>query len=142
MASPMRFLNPAGYAGLGANLAAFVSSGARFLESRLSLVSSEAKGAIKHLVTLVACFMAALFLAVAGYFFLLVFVVIGLAHLLRVSPIWTALGVGLLHFGGAVLCVIVARGQFKRPVFRDTAAVLKEDTEWLKNLDQTKAKRS
>ena len=79
MAGPMRFRNPAGYPGLRANLAAFVSSGARFLESRLSLASKEAKGAVLHLVTLVAC---------------------------------------------------------------GIAAVLKEDTEWLKNLDQTKATRS
>ncbi len=142
MGAPMRFHNPAGYAGLGANLSAVVSSAARFLESRFSLASKEAKTAVVHLVTLVACIVAAALLVLLGYLFLLVFIVVGVAHLIGISWIWTALVVGLLHFGGALLCVVIARGQFKRPVFRDTAAVLKEDTEWLKNLDQTKATRS
>lgn len=142
MAGPMRFLNPAGYPGLRANLAALVSSGARFLESRLTLASKEAKGAVLHLVTLVACLMAAAALMLMGYVFLIVFAIVGVAHLIGISWIWAALVFALLHFAGALLCVIVARGQLKRPVFRDTAAVLKEDTEWLKNLDQTKATRN
>ncbi len=142
MGEPMRFRNPAGYPGLRANLSAILSSGTRFLESRLSLASKEAKGAITHLVTLVACFIAAAVLALLGYLLLIVFAIVGLAHLLGISWIWMALVVALLHFGGAILCVVIARGQFKRPVFRDTAAVLKEDTEWLKNLDQTKATRN
>ncbi len=138
----MRFRNPAGYPGLRANLAALASSGARFFESRLTLASKEAKGAVLHLVTLVACLMAALVLVLTGYVFLIVFAIVGVAHLLGISWIWTALAVALLHFAGALLCAIIARGQLKRPVFRDTAAVLKEDTEWLKNLDQTKTTRS
>lgn len=142
MGEPMRFRNPAGYRGLRANLTALVSSGARFLESRLTLASKEAKGAVRHLVTLVACLIAAAVLVLLGYLLLLVFAIVGIAHLIGISWIWTALVMALLHFGGAILCGVIARGQFKRPVFRDTAAVLKEDTEWLKNLDQTKATRN
>ncbi len=142
MGEPMRFRNPAGYPGLRANLVALVSSGARFLESRLSLAGKEAKGAVIHLVTLVACFIAAGLLVLLGYLLLLAFAIVGLAHLLGISWLWTALVFALLHFGGAILCMVIARGQFKRPVFRDTAAVLKEDTEWLKNLDQKKATRN
>jgi len=77
-----------------------------------------------------------------GYVFLIVFAVVGIAHLLGVSWIWVALVFALLHFAGALLCVVIARAQLKKPMFRDTAAVLKEDTEWLKNLDQNKANRS
>ena len=138
----MRFRNPAGYPGLRANLVALVSSGARFLESRLTLASKEAKRAVLHLVTLVACLVAAAVLVMTGYVFLIVFAIVGVAHLIGISWIWTALIVALLHFSGALLCVIIARGQLKRPVFHDTAAVLKEDTQWLKNLDQTKATRN
>ena len=138
----MLFRNPAGHAGLWANCAALVSSGAHFLESRLALASKEAKAAAIHLATLVACFIAAALLVLLGYLFLIVFAIVGVAHLLGVSWIWIALVAALLHFGGALLCVIIARGQFKQPVFRDTASVLKEDTEWLKNLNQTKAQRS
>ncbi|MBA3830526.1 MAG: phage holin family protein [Chthoniobacterales bacterium] len=138
----MLFRNPAGYAGLWANCAALLSSGAHFLESRLALASKEAKAAGIHLATLVACFVAAALLGLLGYLLLIVFAIVGLAHLFGVSWIWIALVVALLHFGGAIVCVVIARGQFKRPVFRDTATVLKEDTEWLKNLNQAKAQRS
>ena len=138
----MRFRNPAGYPGLRANLAALVGSAARFLESRLSLASREAKSAALRLATLVACLVGALALLLMGYVFLIVFAVVGIAHLLGVSWIWVALVFALLHFAGALLCLVIARGQLKNPVFRDTAAVLKEDTEWLKNLDQNKVNRS
>ena len=73
-----------------------------------------------------------------GYVFLIVCLVVAIAHSIGVSWVWTALVVALLHFAGALFCLIIARGQLKRPVFRDTASVLKEDTEWLKNLDQAK----
>jgi uncharacterized membrane protein YqjE len=142
MAAPMRFTNPAGYSGLGANLAAFASSGARFIESRFALASQEAKDALLRIVTLVACVIGAALLLLLGYLFLIVFAIVGIAHLIGVSWIWIALVVALLHFGGALVCLVLARGQMKHPMFRQTAGVLKEDTEWLKNLDQTKAKRS
>jgi uncharacterized membrane protein YqjE len=136
---PMSFRNPAGHKGLAASLGAFVSSGTRFLESRLSLASKEAKGALLRVVTLVACAMAALILMLTGYVFLIVFAIVGVAHLLGISWIWIALCVALLHFAGALFCLIIARGQMKHGLFPDTTSVLKEDTEWLKNLDQTKA---
>ncbi len=138
----MLFRNPAGHAGLWANCASLLGSGAHFLEDRFALASKEAKAAAIHLATLVACFIAAALLGLLGYLLLIVFVIVGLAHFFGISWIWIALVVALLHFGGAIVCVVIARGQFKRPVFRDTATVLKEDTEWLKNLNQTKAQRS
>ena len=142
MEGPMRFRNPAGYSGLGTNLSAFASSATRFIESRLSLASKEAKEGAMHLVTLVACGIAAALLVLLGYLFLIVFAMVGIAHLLHISWIWMALIFALLHIGGALLCLVIARGQIKRPMFRETGAVLKEDTEWLKNLDQEKAKQS
>ncbi len=138
----MRFRTPAGHPGLRANLVALVGSATRFLESRLSLASREAKGAFLRVVTLVACLAGAVALMGLGYVFLIMFAVVGIAHLLGVSWIWVALVFALLHFAGALFCLVIARGQLKKPVFRDTAAVLKEDTQWLKNLDQNKANRS
>jgi hypothetical protein len=52
--------------------------------------------------------------------------------------LWVALAVGLLHFVVALFCLVIARAQARHPILQDTASVLKEDTEWLKNLDQTK----
>ncbi len=140
--SSMQFRNPAGHTGLLGSLGSLASSCVRFFESRFALASKEAKAALLHIITLVACALAALVLVLTGYVFLIVFAIVGLAHLIGISWIWIALFVALLHFAGAIVCLVIARGQIKRPVFRDTAAVLKEDSEWLKNLDQTKAKRS
>lgn len=135
--APIPFRNPAGYSGVWANCAALLSSAARFLESRFALASQEAKAAALHFITLIACLIAAAALVLLGLVFLLVFAIVGLAHLLGISWIWVALVVALLHFAGALVCAAIARGQLKRPVFRDTATVLKEDTEWLKHLNQT-----
>ncbi len=142
MAGPMRFRNPAGYPGLRANLSALVSSATRFLESRLSLAAQEGKGLVMRAVTLVACLVGALVLVGLGYVLLLVFAIVGIAHLLHVSWIWVALVIALLHFAGALFCLVIARGQMKGPFFPETSGVLKEDTEWLKNLDRDQANRS
>lgn len=138
MGRPMPFRNPAGYAGLRENLSALVASLAQFFESRVQLAARESKAALRHGLTLVGCVIGAALLSLLGYLLLLAFVVVGLAHLIGISWIWTALVVALLHFAGALFCLIIARGQIKRPVFHDTTIVLKEDTEWLKHLDQTK----
>jgi len=135
---PMPFRNPAGHAGLLQNLTSLVASLTQFFEARIALAARESKAALRHLVTLVACMAAAAVLLLFGYIFLLVCVIVAVAHLLAVSWVWTALVVALLHFAAALLCLIIARGQFKRPIFHDTGVVLKEDTEWLKNLNQAK----
>lgn len=134
----MRFRNPAGHAGLRQNLKSLVASLTQFLESRLKLAARESKSAVRHLVTVLVCVLAALVLSLLGFVYLIVFAIVGIAHLLEVSWIWVALVVALLHFAVALFCLIIARGNLKHPILRDTTSVLKEDTEWLKNLDQTK----
>ena len=135
---PMPFRNPAGHAGLLQNLTSLIASLTQFFEARLTLAARESKAALRHLLTLVVCLVTALVMVLFGYIFLLVCAIVAVAHWLQVSWVWTALVVALLHFAGALLCLIIARGQFKRPVFHDTGVVLKEDTEWLKNLNQAK----
>jgi hypothetical protein len=70
-----------------------------------------------------------------GYITLLIFAIIGIAHLLGIWWIWIALAAALLHFAVALFGVILARAQLKGPFFHDTRSVLKEDSEWLKNLN-------
>jgi uncharacterized membrane protein YqjE len=130
--------NPSGHAGLIQTLRSLLASLTQFLESRLKLVTRESKAALVHLVTAVACLAAAAVFSLCGYVFLIVFITFELAHQLKVSWIWVALGLALLHFVAAFFCLMIARGRLKHPILRDTASVLKEDTEWLKNLDQTK----
>lgn len=135
---PMPFRNPAGYAGLRQNIASFIASLTQFFQTRLQLAVRESKAAAGHLVTMAVCGIVAVVLLIFGYIFLLVFAIVGLAHLIGISWIWLALILALLHFAGALFCLLIARGQAKHPMFHDTAVVLKEDTEWLKKLDQTK----
>jgi uncharacterized membrane protein YqjE len=135
---PMPFRNPAGYRGLRQNLAALVASCTQFFQTRLELALQESKGAIKQLAVLAGCLIAAALGLACGYVFLMVFIIVGIAHLLAISWIWISLALALLHFGAALLCLLLARGQLKHPLFRETASVIKEDTEWLKNLDQRK----
>jgi uncharacterized membrane protein YqjE len=132
----MAFRNPAGHAGLLQTVRSLVASLTLFLESRLQLAAQESKAAVRHLVTMVACLMAAAVFLVCGYLFLIVFVIFEVAHLLGVAWMWVALGLALLHFVLALACLIFARGLLKHPILRETANVLKEDTQWLKNLDQ------
>ena len=134
----MLFRNPAGHAGLRQNIASFIASLTQFIQSRLQLAVRDSKAAAGHLVAMVVCGIAAALLVLFGYIFLLIFAIVGLARLIGISWIWMALILALLHFAGALFCLIIARANAKHPMFRDTASVLKEDTEWLKNLDQTK----
>jgi uncharacterized membrane protein YqjE len=136
---PMPFRNPAGYSGLRENLIALIASLTQFLQSRLQLAAQESKAAGRRVVIIVACAIIAAMLSLIGSIFLIVFAIVGIAHLLQISWIWVALVVALLHFAGALLCLIIARAQVKHPVFPETKSVLKEDTEWLKNLDQKRS---
>ena len=135
---PMPFRNPAGHAGLRQNVASLVASLVQFVQSRLQLAAHESKDALRHVVAMVAFLVGAAVLLLFGYVFFIAFVVAGVAHLIGISWIWTALIVALLHFVGALLCLVLVRAQAKHPMFHDTATVLKEDTEWLKNLDRNR----
>jgi uncharacterized membrane protein YqjE len=130
--------NPAGYAGLRENLVAFFASLAQFLQSRLQLAAQESKAAARRLIVAIACALIAAALMLFGYVFFVVFAIVGLARLLGTEWLWVALVVALLHFAGALLCFVIARTQVKHPMFRETAGVLKEVSEWLKNLDKKK----
>jgi uncharacterized membrane protein YqjE len=138
MGRPMPSRNPAGYAGLRENLVALFASLAQFLQSRLQLAAQESKAAARRVVVVIACALMAAALTVFGYVFFVVFAIVGIARLLGTSWLWVALAVALLHFAGALLCFVIARTQVKHPMFRETAGVLKEDSEWLKNFNKNK----
>jgi predicted anti-sigma-YlaC factor YlaD len=63
---PMPFRNPAGHAGLRQNLTSLVASLTQFVESRFHLAAGESKAALLHLLTLVACVMAAIVRVLSG----------------------------------------------------------------------------
>jgi uncharacterized membrane protein YqjE len=74
---------------------------------------------------------------VLGYVFLIASGVVGLAHLAGISWVWAALAAGGAHFVVALILLLVARRQMAKPFFRATLTELKEDREWVKNLNAT-----
>ena len=130
-----RSRNPAGHAGLIENLLALTSALTEFFESRFALFAHESKAALVKLLVLAACSILALVSCVFGYVFLIASGVVGLAHLAGISCVWTALAAAGAHFAIALILLLVARGQMSKPFFRATLTELKEDREWVKNLD-------
>jgi uncharacterized membrane protein YqjE len=132
----MRFRNPAGHAGLLHNLLSLVSDLAGFLESRIGLFAKESKTALGHVIVLLGCLAGAAVLGLFGYVFLIASAIAGLAHGLHISWIWITLAAAGLHFILALVCLLIARVRMKKSMFEATAAELKKDREWLKNLDK------
>jgi uncharacterized membrane protein YqjE len=131
----MRFRNPAGHAGLFHNLFALLNSLAGFVESRLGLVAQESKTALVHLMVLVGCIVAAGILGLLGYVFVIASAIAGLSYGLKISWIWISLAAAGVHFVLAWICVLIALSRMKKSMFEVTAAELKKDREWLRNLD-------
>jgi uncharacterized membrane protein YqjE len=130
-----RSRNPAGHAGLLDSVLATASALGAFFQSRAALVARDSKAALAQLITLAACLAAAIMLFAFAYVFLIVSAIVGVAHLARVSWLWIALIAAGLHFVGALIFALVARGRLRKPLFRATAAELRKDREWLNNLE-------
>lgn len=133
----MRFRNPAGHAGLLNNLLALTNALAGFFESRIGLFAKESKTAVVHLLLLTGGLIGGLVLLAFGYVFLLVSVVFGIAHTLGISWVWIAFGAGVLHLLLALGCVLFAKMQLSKPMFKASVAELKKDREWLKTLNKS-----
>lgn len=130
-----RSSNPAGHAGLLENLLALTSALTAFWESRFALFAQESKAALMQLFVLAACSILALVSCVLGYIFLIASGVVSLAHLAGISWGWTALAAAGAHFVIALILLLVMRRQMSKPFFRVTLTELKEDREWVKNLN-------
>jgi uncharacterized membrane protein YqjE len=131
---PMRFRNPAEHRGLLGNLLGTLNALIAFFESRFELFAQESKSALVNAVILVSCLAGAAMLCGIAFVFLLIGAIAGIAHALHVSWILVAVVVALILFVLAIVCVIIARTRMKKPMFREIAAELKKDREWLKNL--------
>ena len=129
--------NPSGHAGLLENLLALASALTGFFEGRFALFAHESKAALVQLFVLAACSILALLFCVLGYVFLIASGIVGLAYLAGISWVWTALAAAGAHFVIALILLFVARSQMTKPFFRATLTELKEDREWMKNLNAT-----
>jgi uncharacterized membrane protein YqjE len=117
------------------SLVALASAFAEFFESRAALFATESKAALVQFVLIAVCLVAALLFFAFGYIFLLATAVVAIAHLANVSWLWTALAAAGLHILIALVFLLLAWSATRRPLFRATAAELKKDREWLKNLE-------
>ena len=77
----------------------------------------------------------ALVVCTLGYVFLIASAVVLSAHLAGISWVWTELAAAGAHFVIALALLVIARNRMTKPFFRATLTELKEDREWLKNLD-------
>jgi uncharacterized membrane protein YqjE len=131
----MRSRSRAGDAGLFNSLFALISALSGFFQSRAALIAKESKAAAVQCVILVVSVVAALMLFALGYLFLIVSVIVGIAHAAHVSWTWIALAAAGVHFLIALFCLLIVRSKMTKPMFRATSAELKKDAEWLKTLD-------
>lgn len=127
-------------AGLIGSLVALASALADFFESRAALFATESKAALVQFLIAAICLVAAILFFAFGYIFLLATVVVAIARMANVSWLWVALGAAGLHFVVALILAVVAGTGIKKPLFRETAAELKKDREWLKNLEGNQRK--
>ena len=124
------------------SLVALASALADFFESRAALFATESKAAAVQFALVAICLVAALLFFAFGYVFLLATAVVAVAHLANVSWLWIALGAAVLHILIALIFLVIAFNGIKKPIFRETAAELKNDREWLKNLETNNPRRS
>src|SRR5438105_2475035 len=117
------------------SLVALASALADFFESRAELLATESKAALVQFLLVAVCLVAALLFFAFGYIFLFATAVVAVAHLANVSWLWTALAAAGLHILIALIFLLIGWSGIKRPIFRATAAELKKDREWLKNLE-------
>lgn len=122
--------------GTFAHLSGVLSSVAQYLSARLALVGIEAKEAGAHYGMAAAMVAVGLFIAVLGYVFLVITAVFGIAAAFEAKHAWIVVlgGAALLHLGGAVALVALARRQVKIGAFSGTLEELKKDQQWLTKL--------
>jgi uncharacterized membrane protein YqjE len=132
----------AGHAGIFGSALALLGAIIGFVESRLALVAAESKTALIQLALAAICLVAAIMLLGFGYIFLIASAIVATAHLLQVSWLWTALIAAGLHFILALILLLIFRSAVTKPLFRETAAELKEDREWLRQIGATNRRPS
>src|SRR3982750_1068842 len=130
-----RSRNPAGRGGLFSNLLALANALGTFCETRATLFASESKRALVQLVIVVAGLIGGLLFFALGYLFLVATIVAAIAHATDIALEWVAIAAAIVHFFLAIACAVFAATRLRQRPFPETAAELRKDREWLRNLD-------
>lgn len=112
---------------------AFASAAFAYLKARLQLAGLEGKGAAVHYLIIIGLLIAALGVVLFGYIFLCFAIIFLLSWIFGggIALFWSALGVALLHFGGAVAAALIAKKKFSEPMLTATMHEFGKDQEWL-----------
>lgn len=121
----------AGSAGFIEHVRALAGWLAGYLQARLQLAGLESKEALLHYLQVLAWLLVGVAVVTFGYIFLCISLVFLLAYLFNVNWIWIMLGFGAVHFGIALVCLLMARSKLVTPMFSATISELKKDQEWL-----------
>jgi uncharacterized membrane protein YqjE len=130
-----QYRGSAGHRGLFGSLLALVGALADFFESRFGLFASESKAALAQLLTLIICLVGALMFLAIGYLFLVVSLIMWIAHLAALPWWWITMAAAVLHLILALLFLLIAKSRTGKPMFPATTAELEKDRQWLKSLD-------
>src|SRR5438445_9885728 len=95
------------------SLVALASALADFFESRAELLATESKAALVQFILVAVCLVAAHLFFAFGYVFLLATAVVAVAHLAKVSWLWTALAAAGLHLLMALILLFISRSGIK-----------------------------
>ena len=119
-----------------AHLGGLVASVADYLRARLALFMLEGKDAGLRFGIALALVLGGLFVGVLGYVFLVITAVFGIAAAWDWDHAWiVVLGVAaLMHLGGAVGLIVLARSKVKAGGFENTIEELRKDGAWITQL--------
>ncbi|MEI8341031.1 MAG: phage holin family protein [Verrucomicrobiota bacterium] len=120
-----------GDAGLADHLRALAASAVGYFQARFHLAGIESREAAGHYLKILLWLAAGIAAVAFGYVFFCCALVFILAQLLNVSWMWIMLGLGLAHFAAAVVCAVIIRDKFPKPMFEATLNEFKKDQEWL-----------
>lgn len=120
-------------AGFFGHLSGYLSGLAAYSKARLQLAGLEAKEAAVHYIIIIALLIGALVIVVFGYLFLCMAIVFAIAALFESRHAWIGVtfGMALLHFGGAVALIFLAKNRFSAPMFTETLNEFHKDQQWL-----------
>ena len=122
--------------GTFAHFTGFFSSTIKYLKAHAQLAAIEAKEAGINYGIAAAMVVGGLVAVVLGYIMLIIAIVFALALLFGGGNawIWVMLGAALLHLGGAVALVLLAKKRTKTAAFPETLEELRKDQAWLSQL--------
>ena len=126
--------------GTFAHFTGFFSSTLKYLKAHAQLFAIEAKEAGINYGIAAGFVVGGLVAVLLGYIMLVITIVFALSLLFGGGNAWIAVmgGAALLHIGGAVALVLLAKKRTKTAAFPDTLEELKKDQSWLTTLKSSR----